>query len=85
MMSWIWTGILIISIFCSFLTGSGGKLAPAALQGAQEAHKGPAAHGSPAIIPVQLFPEQENRRALICSLWVDTDFSYVSLCEQDTV
>lgn len=34
-MSWIWTGILIISIFCSFLTGSSSKLAPAALQGAQ--------------------------------------------------
>ena len=34
-MSWIWTGILIISIFCSLLTGSGGNLASATLQGAQ--------------------------------------------------
>ena len=34
-MSWIWTGILIISIFCSLLTGSGSNLASATLQGAQ--------------------------------------------------
>ena len=34
-MSWIWTGILLISIFSSLLTGSGSALASAILQGAQ--------------------------------------------------
>lgn len=34
-MSWIWTGILFVSIFCAFLTGSGGALAAATLEGAQ--------------------------------------------------
>lgn len=34
-MSWIWTGILTISIFCSMLTGQGGALGAAILQGAQ--------------------------------------------------
>ena len=34
-MSWIWTGILIISIFCSILTVQGSALASATLQGAQ--------------------------------------------------
>lgn len=34
-MSWIWTGFLSVSIFCSILTGRGSQLAPAALQGAQ--------------------------------------------------
>ena len=34
-MSWIWTGICAVSIFCSVLTGSGSALARAVLQGAQ--------------------------------------------------
>lgn len=34
-MSWIWTGILTVSILCSFLTGKGSDLAAATLQGAQ--------------------------------------------------
>lgn len=34
-MSWIWTGIAAVSILCSILTGSGGTLAAAALEGAQ--------------------------------------------------
>lgn len=34
-MSWIWTGILTISIFCSMLKGQGGALGAAILQGAQ--------------------------------------------------
>ena len=34
-MSWIFTGILFISIFCAWLTGRGGALAPAALEGAR--------------------------------------------------
>ena len=34
-MSWIWTGILFVSIFSALLTGSGGALAGAALEGAQ--------------------------------------------------
>ena len=34
-MSWIWTGILVISIFCSLLTGNGSNLASATLLGAQ--------------------------------------------------
>ena len=34
-MSWIWTGILVVSIFCSLLTGNGNALASATLQGAQ--------------------------------------------------
>lgn len=34
-MSWIWTGVLLVSIFCSVLTGSGGELAAAAMAGAQ--------------------------------------------------
>ena len=33
-MSWIWTGIVGISIFCSLLTGSGSSLAGACMQGA---------------------------------------------------
>ena len=35
MMGWIWTGMIFLSIFCSFLTGTGPGLAGAALQGAQ--------------------------------------------------
>lgn len=34
-MSWIWTGIVFISILCAFLSGSGAALAAAALEGAQ--------------------------------------------------
>lgn len=34
-MSWIWTGLVLISILCGALSGSGGTLAAAALQGAQ--------------------------------------------------
>ena len=34
-MSWIWTGFLTVSIFCSILSGSGDQLAPAVLRGAQ--------------------------------------------------
>ena len=34
-MSWIWTGIVFVSILCAFLSGSGAALAAAALQGAQ--------------------------------------------------
>ncbi len=34
-MSWIWTGILAVSVLCSVLTGSGSALAAAALRGAQ--------------------------------------------------
>lgn len=34
-MSWIWTGMLFLSILCSFFTGTGRSLASAALQGAQ--------------------------------------------------
>ena len=34
-MSWIWTGILAVSILCAFLTSRGSALAAAALQGAQ--------------------------------------------------
>ncbi|MDO5152076.1 MAG: spore maturation protein A [Eubacteriales bacterium] len=34
-MSWIWTGIVLASILCSFASGSGAALARAALQGAQ--------------------------------------------------
>ncbi len=34
-MSWIWTGIVLVSILCSLLRGSGGALASATLQGAQ--------------------------------------------------
>lgn len=34
-MSWIWTGIIGVSILCSLLNGSAGALAAAALQGAQ--------------------------------------------------
>lgn len=34
-MSWIWTGITGISIFCAFLNGRGGALSGAVLQGAQ--------------------------------------------------
>lgn len=34
-MSWIWAGIGAVSILCSLLTGSGGALAAAVLQGAQ--------------------------------------------------
>lgn len=34
-MSWIWTGIVLASILCSFASGSGAALAGAALQGAQ--------------------------------------------------
>ena len=34
-MSWIWTGIALISILCSILNRSGGALAAAVLQGAQ--------------------------------------------------
>ena len=34
-MSWIWTGIVLVSILCSLLQGKGSALAAAALQGAQ--------------------------------------------------
>ena len=34
-MSWIWAAMLLISILCSFFTGSGGALASGALEGAQ--------------------------------------------------
>lgn len=34
-MSWIWTGIVLVSILCSLASGSGGALAAATLQGAQ--------------------------------------------------
>ncbi len=34
-MSWVWTGILTISILCAFLTGRGSELAVSVLQGAQ--------------------------------------------------
>lgn len=34
-MSWIWFGILFVSIFCGFLTGSADALSGALLQGAQ--------------------------------------------------
>ncbi|MBQ8834379.1 MAG: spore maturation protein A [Oscillospiraceae bacterium] len=34
-MSWIWAGIVLVSILCSFLTGSGAKLAAATVEGAQ--------------------------------------------------
>lgn len=34
-MSWIWTGIVALSIFCATLTGSGGALSGACIQGAQ--------------------------------------------------
>ena len=34
-MSWIWTGITALSILCAFLSGRGGALAAAVLQGAQ--------------------------------------------------
>lgn len=34
-MSWIWTGIVLISICCALGSGSGGALAAATLQGAQ--------------------------------------------------
>lgn len=34
-MSWIWAGIVLASILCAFLSGSGSALASATLQGAQ--------------------------------------------------
>lgn len=34
-MSWIWTGMVLLSILCGALSGRGGLLAPAALEGAQ--------------------------------------------------
>ena len=34
-MSWIWTGIILLSIFCSLLTGTGTALAAATAEGAQ--------------------------------------------------
>ena len=34
-MSWIWTGVLMISIFCSWLQGSAGTLSASILSGAQ--------------------------------------------------
>lgn len=34
-MSWVWTGILTISILCAFLTGHSSELAASVLQGAQ--------------------------------------------------
>lgn len=34
-MSWIWAGIILVSIVCSLFTGSGSTLAAATLQGAQ--------------------------------------------------
>ena len=35
LMSWIWTGIVAVSILCALITGAGGALAGAALRGAQ--------------------------------------------------
>lgn len=35
-MGWVWTGIAAVSIFCSFLSGSGDKLASSVATGAQE-------------------------------------------------
>ena len=35
LMSWIWTAITALSIFCAILTGSGSALAAAVIQGAQ--------------------------------------------------
>ena len=35
-MSWIWTGITALSLFCALLTGQGQSLAGAVLQGAQD-------------------------------------------------
>ena len=34
-MSWIWTGIVLVSILCAAVSGNGAVLAAAALQGAQ--------------------------------------------------
>ncbi len=34
-MSWIWTGMVLLGILCGALSGRGGLLAPAALEGAQ--------------------------------------------------
>lgn len=34
-MSWIWTGMIAVSIFCAMLTGTGGALSSACIQGAQ--------------------------------------------------
>lgn len=34
-MSWIWTGIVLVSIFCGLISGNGNGLAAAVLQGAQ--------------------------------------------------
>ena len=34
-MSWIWTGIVLVSILCALLCGSGGALAAATISGAQ--------------------------------------------------
>ncbi len=34
-MSWIWTGIVLLSILCAAATGKGGQLSSAAMQGAQ--------------------------------------------------
>ena len=34
-MSWIWTGLVLVSILCGAVSGNGGALAAAALQGAQ--------------------------------------------------
>jgi spore maturation protein A len=34
-MSWIWTGIVFVSILCAFISGKGEALAAAALEGAQ--------------------------------------------------
>ena len=34
-MSWVWTGILTISVLCAFLTGHSSELAASVLQGAQ--------------------------------------------------
>lgn len=36
-MSWIWTGMLAVSVLCALLTGQGGLLAGAAIEGAQRA------------------------------------------------
>lgn len=34
-MSWIWTGMIAVSIFCTMLTGTGSALSSACIQGAQ--------------------------------------------------
>lgn len=37
LLSYLWTGLVFLSIFCAILTGNGDKLAPAVMEGAQSA------------------------------------------------